>query len=194
MSVRPIIEVPDARLKTVSTPVAEVTDETRALMDYMVDTMYDANGIGLAAIQVGVSQRIVVMDISPSSEEQAASAEDGTDRGDRYNLDGLEDEKLRYFVNPEIVWTSDETANYQEGCLSVPGFYDDVERPAECRVKFLDYDGTAQEIACAGLLATCIQHEIDHLNGVVFLDRLSRLKRQMILKKIRKAERDAEVA
>jgi peptide deformylase len=160
----------------------------------MVDTMYDANGIGLAAIQVGVSQRIVVMDISPSSEEQAASAEDGTDRGDRYNLDGLEDEKLRYFVNPEIVWTSDETANYQEGCLSVPGFYDDVERPAECRVKFLDYDGTAQEIACAGLLATCIQHEIDHLNGVVFLDRLSRLKRQMILKKIRKAERDAEVA
>jgi peptide deformylase len=194
MSVRPIIEVPDARLKTVSTPVAEVTDETRALMDDMVDTMYDANGIGLAAIQVGVSQRIVVMDISPSSEEQAASAEDGTDRGDRYNLDGLEDEKLRYFVNPEIVWTSDETANYQEGCLSVPGFYDDVERPAECRVKFLDYDGTAQEIACAGLLATCIQHEIDHLNGVVFLDRLSRLKRQMILKKIRKAERDAEVA
>jgi peptide deformylase len=194
MSVRPIIEVPDARLKTVSTPVAEVTDETRALMDDMVDTMYDANGIGLAAIQVGVSQRIVVMDISPSSEEQAASAEDGTDRGDRYNLDGLEVEKLRYFVNPEIVWTSDETANYQEGCLSVPGFYDDVERPAECRVKFLDYDGTAQEIACAGLLATCIQHEIDHLNGVVFLDRLSRLKRQMILKKIRKAERDAEVA
>ena len=105
MSVRPIIEVPDARLKTVSTPVAEVTDETRALMDDMVDTMYDANGIGLAAIQVGVSQRIVVMDISPSSEEQAASAEDCTDRGDRYNLDGLEDEKLRYFVNPEIVWT-----------------------------------------------------------------------------------------
>ena len=197
MTVRPIIEVPDARLKTVSTTVAAVTDETRALMDDMVDTMYDANGIGLAAIQVGVSQRIVVMDISPSTEEKQANAEDGTDatdRGDRYDLDGLEDEKLRYFVNPEIVWTSEETANYQEGCLSVPGFYDDVERPAKCRVTFLDYDGTAQEIECAGLLATCIQHEIDHLNGVVFLDRLSRLKRQMILKKIRKAERDAEVA
>ena len=192
MSVLPILTWPDARLSWRCDPVEGIVPDD--LIRDMFDTMYDANGIGLAAIQVGVSQRIVVMDISPSSEEQAASAEDGTDRGDRYNLDGLEDEKLRYFVNPEIVWTSDETANYQEGCLSVPGFYDDVERPAECRVKFLDYDGTAQEIACAGLLATCIQHEIDHLNGVVFLDRLSRLKRQMILKKIRKAERDAEVA
>lgn len=194
MTVRPIIEVPDARLKTISTPVAEVTDETRALMDDMVDTMYHAKGIGLAAIQVGVSQRIVVMDISPSAEEVAASEADASGRADRYDLNGLEDEKLRYFVNPEIIWASDEMANYQEGCLSVPGFYDDVERPAECRVKFLDYDGKAQEIACTGLLATCIQHEIDHLNGVVFLDHLSRLKRQMILKKIRKAERDAEVA
>ena len=99
-----------------------------------------------------------------------------------------------FFVNPEIIWTSDELNNYQEGCLSVPGFYDDVERPAECRVKFLDYDGQEQEIHCDGLLATCIQHEMDHLNGIVFLDHLSRLKRQIVLKKIRKAERDAAPA
>jgi peptide deformylase len=197
MTVRAIIEVPDERLKTISTPVDAVTDDTRALMDDMVDTMYAANGIGLAAIQVGVSQRIVVMDISPSEEEVAdgdASGDDAPSREDRYDLDGLEEEKLRYFVNPEITWVSDEMANYQEGCLSVPGFYDDVERPAQCRVKFLDYHGVEQEIDCDGLLATCIQHELDHLNGIVFLDHLSRLKRQMILKKIRKASRDAEVA
>ena len=187
MSVRPIIEVPNPLLKTISTPVGAVTDETRALMDDMVETMYDANGIGLAAIQVGVSQRIVVMDISPDSEAQ-------DDKAERYDLSGLEDEGVRYFVNPEITWASEETNNYQEGCLSVPGFYDDVERPAQCRVKFLDYNGVEQEIDCDGLLATCIQHELDHLNGIVFLDRLSRLKRQMILKKIRKAERDADVA
>ena len=187
MSVRPIIEVPDPLLKTISTPVEAVTDETRALMDDMVETMYDANGIGLAAIQVGVSQRIVVMDISPDSEAQ-------DDKAERYDLSGLEDEGVRYFVNPEITWASEETNNYKEGCLSVPGFYDDVERPAQCRVKFLDYHGVEQEIDCDGLLATCIQHELDHLNGIVFLDRLSRLKRQMILKKIRKAERDADVA
>ena len=194
---RAIIEVPDERLKTISTPVDAVTDDTRALMDDMVDTMYAANGIGLAAIQVGVSQRIVVMDISLSEEEAAdddASGDDAPSQEDRYDLDGLEEEKLRYFVNPEITWVSDEMANYQEGCLSVPGFYDDVERPAQCRVKFLDYYGVEQEIDCDSLLATCIQHELDHLNGIVFLDHLSRLKRQMILKKIRKASRDAEVA
>ena len=183
MSIRPIIEVPDKRLKTVSQPVAEVTDDTRALMDDMLDTMYDANGIGLAAIQVGVADRVIVMDISRREQWHGATEDDPAeaDTGET---------GPRFFVNPEIVWASEETRNYQEGCLSVPGFYDDVARPAQCRVAFLDYDGMAQELACDGLLATCIQHEMDHLEGIVFLDRLSRLKRQMILKKITKAERD----
>lgn len=194
MAIRDIIEVPDKRLKEISKPVAAVSDATRALMDDMLETMYAANGIGLAAIQIGVPERVIVMDIAPSSPDEDDDAGDENGREDRYDLTGLEDEGPRFFVNPEITWTSDEMNNYQEGCLSVPGFYDDVERPAECRVKFLDYDGTEQEIHCNGLLATCIQHEMDHLNGIVFLDRLSRLKRQMVLKKIRKAERDAAPA
>ena len=194
MAIRDIIEVPDNRLKTISTPVETVSDDTRALMDDMLETMYHANGIGLAAIQIGVPERVIVMDIAPSSDDESSDEANENGREDRYDLSGLENEGPRFFVNPEIVWTSDEMNNYQEGCLSVPGFYDDVERPAECRVKFLDYDGQAQEIHCEGLLATCIQHEMDHLNGIVFLDHLSRLKRQMVLKKIRKAERDTAPA
>tara|TARA_B100000925_G_C21915983_1_gene433664 strand:- start:67 stop:660 length:594 start_codon:yes stop_codon:yes gene_type:complete len=197
MSVRTIIEVPDPLLKTISAPVAEVRDDTRALMDDMLETMYDANGIGLAAIQIGVAQRIIVMDISQSySEDEAADGgfEDDDEAAEAKRLrDLLKDERPRFFVNPEIIWTSNETRNYQEGCLSVPGFYDDVARPAQCKVKFLDYNGQPQEIDCAGLLATCIQHEMDHLNGIVFLDHLSRLKRQMVLKKIKKATQGASV-
>ena len=194
MTIRPIIEVPDKRLKTVSQRVTEVTDDTRALMDDMLETMYDANGIGLAAIQVGVADRVIVMDISQRMQADA-EAQEGTEE----NLDEDAKEVLgetgpRYFINPEIVWASEETRNYQEGCLSVPGFYDDVARPAQCRVAFLDYDGQSQELECGGLLATCIQHEMDHLEGIVFLDRLSRLKRQIVLKKIAKAERDAASA
>ena len=205
MTIRPIIEVPDPRLKTISKPVAEVSDATRALMDDMLETMYHANGIGLAAIQVGVAERIIVMDISPSYREDDAAeaeteveteveAEDDKDDEEaaeaRRWRDLLKDEKPRFFVNPEIIWTADKTRNYQEGCLSVPGFYDDVERPAQCTLRFLDYDGVPQEIDCDGLLATCIQHEMDHLNGIVFLDHLSRLKRQMVIKKLQKAERE----
>lgn len=184
MAIRKIIEVPDKRLKTISKPVAEVTDATRALMDDMLESMYAAVGIGLAAIQIGVPERVVVMDLKGKSEP-------GTDEEDAVD-DPLANEGPRYFVNPEVVWTSEETNNYQEGCLSVPSFYDDVERPAQCRVRFLDYDGKPREIDCDGLLATCIQHEIDHLNGIVFLDHLSRLKRQMVLKKMRKAEREKQ--
>jgi peptide deformylase len=203
MSVRAIIEVPDPLLKTISEPVAEVSDETRALMDDMLETMYYANGIGLAAIQIGVAQRIIVMDISQSySEEDAADEDDALDNTEDDAADEeaaeakrlhalLKDEAPRFFVNPEIVWTAKETRNYQEGCLSVPGFYDDVERPAQCKVSFLDYHGERQEIDCDGLLATCIQHEMDHLNGIVFLDHLSRLKRQMALKKLKKAAQTA---
>ncbi len=208
MTIRPIIEVPDKRLRTISKPVDAVTDEMRVLMDDMLETMYDAKGIGLAAIQVGVAQRIIVMDLSPSLEDAEENAETTTEdeasandfdnesasKQDRYDLSSYAHEGPRYFVNPEIVWASEETNNYQEGCLSVPGFYDDVARPAQCRVKFLDYDGKAQEIDCDGLLATCIQHEMDHLNGIVFLDHLSRLKRDRILKKLRKAEREQAVS
>lgn len=187
MTIRPIIAVPDPRLKQVSEPVEAVTDDLRLLMDDMVETMHDAKGIGLAAIQVGVGKRVIVMDLSPSD-----SAEDGESE-DRYDLFELKDEPIRYFVNPEIVWTSEEMNNYQEGCLSVPGFYDDVERPQACKVTYLDYQGEPQELNCDGLLATCIQHEMDHLNGVVFLDHLSRLKRDMIVKKLRKLAKEANV-
>jgi peptide deformylase len=187
MTIRPIIAVPDARLKQVSEPVEAVTDDLRLLMDDMVETMHDAKGIGLAAIQVGVGKRVIVMDLSPSD-----TAEDGESE-DRYDLSELKDEPIRYFVNPEIVWTSEEMNNYQEGCLSVPGFYDDVERPQACKVTYLDYQGEPQELNCDGLLATCIQHEMDHLNGVVFLDHLSRLKRDMIVKKLRKLAKEANV-
>ncbi len=180
MTVREIISVPDPRLKTISHPIEKVTDETRALMDDMLETMYAANGIGLAAIQIGVPERIIVMDLSPSEDAE---------ENDRYDLSDYAAEGVRFFVNPEITWTSEETSNYTEGCLSVPGFYDDVERPKQCRVTFLDYDGVAQEIMCDGLLATCIQHEMDHLNGIVFLDHLSRLKRDRILDKMRKVNK-----
>jgi peptide deformylase len=187
MTIRPIIAVPDPRLKQVSEPVEAVTDDLRLLMDDMVETMHDAKGIGLAAIQVGVGKRVIVMDLSPSD-----SAEDGESE-DRYDLSELKDEPIRYFVNPEIVWTSEEMNNYQEGCLSVPGFYDHVERPQACKVTYLDYQGEPKELNCDGLLATCIQHEMDHLNGVVFLDHLSRLKRDMIVKKLRKLAKEANV-
>lgn len=206
MTVREIIEVPDARLKTISAPLTEVTDETRGLMDDMLETMYAANGIGLAAIQIGVASRVIVMDISIPADEETAETEAAetevaeTEVEEALEAEAAEEKRLRdllkeeaprFFVNPEITWTSEETRNYQEGCLSVPGFYDDVARPSKCRVKFLDYHGKQQEIECEGLLATCIQHEMDHLNGIVFLDRLSRLKRQMALKKIKKAAQGA---
>ena len=162
MAILPIITAPDPRLKTQSTPVDDVNDEMRALMDDMLETMYDAPGIGLAAIQVGVAKRIIVMDLSDKDEEPAP----------------------RYFVNPEIIWTSDDLAPYEEGCLSVPEFYEDVERPSQAHIKYLDYEGKEQILEAEGLLATCIQHEMDHLNGVLFIDHLSRLKRSVILKKL----------
>ncbi len=187
MTIRRIIAVPDPRLKQVSEPVEAVTDALRLLMDDMVETMHDAKGIGLAAIQIGVNKRVIVMDLSPSDHG------DEGESSDRYDLSELKDETIRYFVNPEIVWTSEEMNNYQEGCLSVPGFFDDVERPKACKVIYLDYQGQPQELDCDGLLATCIQHEMDHLNGVVFLDHLSRLKRDMIVKKLRKQSKDTNV-
>ncbi|PQA88126.1 peptide deformylase [Hyphococcus luteus] len=167
MSIRPILTAPDARLRQVSKPVETVDGELRALMDDMLETMYDAPGIGLAAIQVGVPLRVIVMDLAGKDEEP----------------------EPRYFVNPEILDPSEDMNVYEEGCLSVPEYFDEVERPARCRVKYLDYDGNEQILEAEGLLATCIQHEMDHLEGVLFIDHLSRLKRERVLKKLKKEQR-----
>ena len=170
MAIRDIITAPDPRLKQKSKPVEAVTDEIRALMDDMLETMYAAPGIGLAAIQVGVPLRVIVMDLARDGEEP----------------------QPRYFINPEILDASDDLASYNEGCLSVPDFYEDVERPAKVRVRYLDYDGEIREIEADDLLATCLQHEMDHLEGVLFVDHLSKLKRSMILKKLQKQKRIEE--
>ncbi|MGE3143483.1 MAG: peptide deformylase [Hyphomonadaceae bacterium] len=167
MAVREILTVPNRVLKQKSKPVeGGVSDETRALMDDMLETMYAAPGIGLAAIQIGVPQRIIVMDISRDENARAP----------------------RYFVNPEILWRSEETVPYEEGCLSVPEIYDEVERPARVRLRYLDYQGQPVEEEAEGLFAVCIQHEMDHLEGVLFIDHLSRLKRESAVKKVQKAK------
>lgn len=174
MAVLPILEVPDPRLKTVSTPVEKVDDDLRALVADMFETMYAAPGIGLAAIQVGVPKRVIVMDLQEEEGE-----------------DGKPIRAPRVFINPEILDPSNDLNTYTEGCLSVPDQFADVDRPATCRVKWLDEQGNAHDEVFTGLLATCIQHEMDHLEGIVFLDHLSRLKRQMIMKKLDKARRIA---
>lgn len=173
MAVHKIVEIPDPRLRTISTPVEAVDDEVRALIDDMFDTMYAARGIGLAAIQIGVAKRILVMDLQEEGE------------------DGKPVREPRVFINPEIVETADDSNIYNEGCLSVPDQYAEVERPATCRVRWLDREGTAHDEQLEGLLATCIQHEMDHLEGIIFIDHLSRLKREMVLKKLAKQRKAA---
>jgi len=170
MAILPILTAPDPRLKKKSKPVATVDAELRQLLDDMLETMYAAPGIGLAAPQLGVLKRAIVLDI------------------DR------EDVKTGplFLVNPEIVEASDEDATYEEGCLSVPEHYSEVARPAKVRVRYLDRDGKQQEMACEGLLATCVQHEIDHLDGILFIDHISALKRNMILRKLLKARKEKE--
>ncbi len=172
MTVLPIYVTPNAVLKKKADSVAKVDAETLKLMDDMLDTMYAADGIGLAAPQVGVSTRVIVMDLDQQ-------------RGDDIPPEQKRGKPL-YFVNPEITWKSEEQRTYNEGCLSIPGQYADVERPDKIRVKFLDRDGKAQEIEADGLLATCLQHEIDHIDGILFIDHLSTLKRDMILRKLKK--------
>ena len=167
MAIREILVVPHPVLKQVSTSVDGVDDALRALMDDMLETMYDAPGIGLAAVQIGVPKRVIVMDLSGKDEPRAP----------------------RYFVNPEIVWASEETAPYEEGCLSVPEYYDEVERPARVKLKYLNYQGEAVEEDADGMFAVCIQHEMDHLEGVLFIDHLSRLKREQAVKKVKKLVR-----
>ncbi|KQO68337.1 peptide deformylase [Methylobacterium sp. Leaf465] len=171
MTIRPLVILPDARLRLASEPVGPVTDEIRTLAADMLETMYDAPGVGLAAIQIGVPKRIVTIDTSK-------------DENDR---------QPQVFLNPEIVWASEEKRIYDEGCLSIPEFYGEVERPDRVRVRFRDLDGTEQEIEADGLLATCIQHEIDHLDGVLFIDHLSKLKRDRVVKKFAKAAKRGDV-
>lgn len=163
MTIRNLVKVPNPKLRKISQPIDSVDDDIRKLMDDMLETMYAEKGIGLAAIQIGVAKRVIVMDLA------------------------LEDKtNPLYFANPKILWHSKTLTSYNEGCLSVPEFFDDVDRPSQCEVSFLDYNGKKQELKCDGLLATCIQHEIDHLEGILFIDYLSRLKRQLVLKKIQK--------
>ena len=169
MAKREILVLPDARLRAVADEIPEVTDEIRTLAKDMLETMYDAPGIGLAAVQVGVDKRIIVMDIAQKEGER----------------------EPRYFINPEITWRSEETVPYEEGCLSVPEIYDEVERPARVKLKYLNYQGEAVEEDAEGLFAVCIQHEMDHLEGVLFIDHLSRLKRDQAVKKVKKAARAA---
>src|ERR1700734_1108991 len=169
MAVRPILTAPDPRLKAVSAPVEKVDAEIRKLAEDMADSMYAADGIGLAAVQVGVPKRVIVMDLDQK--------------------DGKKD--WRVFINPRILWASDELATFEEGCLSVPEIWDDVERPARIKAEYLDLDGKTQTLEADGLLATCLQHEMDHLEGVLFIDHLSRLKRAMVLKKLTKAKKQS---
>ena len=170
MAVRDILILPDKRLRLKSEPVKQIDTAVRELVDDMFETMYAAPGIGLAAIQVGIAQRVVTMDLSKKEGDQ----------------------KPLVFINPEIVWQSEETAQYEEGCLSIPEYYEEVERPAEVKIKYLDIDGKTHEIKAAGLLATCLQHEIDHTIGVLFIDHLSRLKRNLVIKKFTKAAKKEE--
>ncbi len=169
MAIREILVVPNPVLKQVSEPVTQVDDELRALMDDMLETMYDAPGIGLAAIQIGVPKRVIVMDLAREGEEK----------------------QPRYFVNPEILWKSEETAPYEEGCLSVPEYFDEVERPARVKLRYLNYRGEQVEEDAEGLFAVCIQHEMDHLDGILFIDHLSRLKREQAVKKVKKQAKAA---
>ncbi|SNS30217.1 peptide deformylase [Sphingomonas laterariae] len=177
MAILPILEAPDPRLRTISTPVETVDDDLRALIADMFETMYDAPGIGLAAIQVGVPKRVLVMDLQ---EEEDA--------------EGKPIRNPRVFINPELFDPSDEMSVYNEGCLSVPDQYAEVERPATIHARWLDEKGDRHETQLDGLLATCLQHEMDHLEGILFVDHLSRLKREMLLKKLDKARRARRAA
>ncbi len=172
MAVHPILTAPDPCLKAVSTDVAVVDAQIRKLAEDMADSMYAADGIGLAAVQIGVPKRVIVMDLDQK--------EDGKKTGKK---------NWRVFINPKILWASEEMATYEEGCLSVPEIYDDVDRPARIKCEYLDLDGKRIEIEADGMLATCLQHEMDHLEGVLFIDHLSKLKRAMLLKKLAKAKK-----
>src|SRR5437868_3725879 len=172
MTIRPILTAPDPRLKAVSTDVETVDSAIRTLIDDMADSMYAADGIGLAAVQIGVAKRVLVIDLEQKEGKK----------------------NPRAYINPRILWASEEMAVFEEGCLSVPEIWDDVERPARIKCEYLDRDGVKQTLEADGLLATCLQHEMDHLNGVLFIDHLSRLKRAMAVKKLTKLKKLKETA
>ena len=189
MTIRTIIEIPDPILKQISAPVESFDDDLRTLVADMFETMYDAPGIGLAAIQVGVPLRVLVIDLQPEDED--AEPEVCTAHGGHEHSHQPLKKEPRVFINPEVFEESEELTVYNEGCLSVPDIYADVERPARIRARWQDIDGKAHEEAIDGMLATCLQHEMDHLEGIVFLDRVSRLKRQMAIKKLEKQRKAA---
>ena len=170
MTIRKILTEPNPFLRHKSIKVDEVNDETRSLMDDMLETMYDAPGIGLAAIQIGVPKRVTVIDLSRDDEKK----------------------NPLFFINPKIITNSDSNAAYEEGCLSVPGQFAEINRPDKCKIKYLDYYGKEKIMETEGLLATCIQHEIDHLEGILFIDYLSKLKKSMIIKKLSKQKKSLE--
>ncbi|MBJ6124599.1 peptide deformylase [Microvirga splendida] len=165
MTIRPLVIIPDSKLRLVSEPVQEITSEIRRLADDMLETMYDAPGVGLAAIQIGIPVRMVTMDVSKTEDERQPMV----------------------LINPEILWASEEKRVYEEGCLSIPEYYEEVERPDRVRFRYMNLEGATIEQDADGLLATCVQHEIDHLNGVLFIDYLSKLKRDRVVTKFKKA-------
>ena len=170
MTKKKILSIPDPLLRKVSEPVLKVDTEVKKLMDDMLETMYAAPGIGLAAVQIGILKRAIVIDLSKED-------------GKRNPL---------FLVNPEITFKSKELTTYEEGCLSIPNQFAEVKRPSECKINFLDYNGNKDELHAQGLLATCIQHEIDHLNGILFIDHLSKLKKDLILKKTKKRKKEID--
>ena len=170
MPLKNIITVPDPLLKSVSKPVDKINNEIKILINDMFETMYNAPGIGLAAVQIGIPLRVVVIDIAKGDEK-----------------------KPYFFINPNIIWRSDKTSTYEEGCLSIPNQFAEIERPESCRVEYLDLNNKKKEIEANGLLSTCIQHEIDHLNGVLFIDYLSKLKKNMIIKKVTKNNKSEKI-
>jgi len=172
LALRTIITLPDPRLRNVCEPVPEVDQAVRALMTDLLETMYDAPGIGLAAAQIAIKKRVIVIDVAKRKDDSASA-------------------DPMVFANPEILWASEETSSYEEGCLSIPEYYEEVIRPARVRVGFLDRDNKRQEIEADGILSTCLQHEIDHLNGVLFIDHISKLKRDRVIKKFTKAAKQA---
>jgi peptide deformylase len=174
MTVLTVLEVPHPGLRAVASPVAAVDEEVRTILADMTETMYAARGIGLAATQVGVLKRLVVIDLQESEEEEGEVVRNPVS-----------------FVNPELLWVSEETSSYNEGCLSIPEQFAEVVRPSQCRVKWLDADGRPHEEEVGGLMAVCIQHEIDHLNGVLFTDHISKLKRDLLMKKLAKMRKAA---
>jgi peptide deformylase len=184
MTIRKILIEPNKILREKSLRIENVDKDIRRLMDDMLETLYAAPGIGLAAIQVGVAKRIVVMDISRSRNDI------GRDKDDINKNEDKEPKKPMYFVNPEIIWKSEDKFTYEEGCLSLPNQFAEIDRSKQCHVKYLDYNGDPQELKAEGLLATCIQHEIDHLEGILFIDYLSKLKKEMIIKKLSKQTKD----